>query len=275
MAEKGINVARDGSMDPKALADSGARWARMVATDDHDLRDYMKACQDEGVRVLLLIARESLPTLNKEQTNLGEAAQHAAELYQARYDGHFDALQVCNEPDGPPDSSSWAQSVDDVNLVIQTFRQAFPDAFIVGPGLCSGDPSKFDGVDVSPLNAISVHPYGQGVPAGDGLELFPSPFGFGGEGAHIGHLINNYQQFGKPIWVSEWGSNDTDMANATDMGGEANSATYVGRMMRHLRSRGDVDAAFYFCWSDSMVASFGLSRADGGQKSAFAEYVNS
>src|SRR3954462_1123031 len=105
MAEIGMNVGPDGIVDPKDLEESGARWIRIVATEDKDLGDYMKACQDKHVRVLLAIARESLPTLRDDQSNLGEAARDAAHLYRERYGGRFDALQVCNEPDGNPPAS--------------------------------------------------------------------------------------------------------------------------------------------------------------------------
>jgi len=242
---------------------------RIVATPEHNLQAYMKACVDAGLKVLLVIARESLPMLNGQQSNLAAAAQHAAQLYQQRYDAQFDALQVCNEPDGQENSSSWVLSPDQVNQVIGAFRAAFPGAFIVGPGLASGNPSKFDGVDVGPLDAIAVHPYGQGVPAEPGLPLFPSPFDFGGEGAHVGQLLDGYRRFGKPIWVTEWGISDTDMAD------EAASAAYVRRMMRHLHGRGDIRAAIHFCWGDNMVPKFGLHRDNGSPKPAFDEYVTS
>src|SRR5690349_13487640 len=73
MAEIGMNVGPDGIVDPNDLAESGARWIRIVATGGNDVGDYMKACQDKQVKVLLAIARESLPTLVDDQSNLAEA----------------------------------------------------------------------------------------------------------------------------------------------------------------------------------------------------------
>jgi len=270
MAEIGVNVGPDGIVDPNDLAEAGVRWIRIVATEEKDLRDYIKACQDKQVRVLLAIARESLPTLNEEQTNLGEAARHAAHLYRERYGNHFDALQVCNEPDGNP-PSSWVLSSDQVNEVLRPFREIFNDAHIVGPGMCSGDPNRLNGVDLSLVDAISVHPYGQGVPAADGQPAFSSPFGFGGD---VAQLLNRYAtQFNKPVWISEWGINDNDLAQAgVSRSGEERAAEYVGRMIGFLHAGGIVQVALYFCWGDNMVPQFGLFRADGSRKPAYEAF---
>jgi len=257
MAVTGVNVALDGSVNPTAVAQSNATWVRIVATPGHDLTQYMSFCSAAGVKVLLLIASESVPSLG--QMPLGDAAQEAATLYHGRYNGLFDALQVCNEPDGKP-PSSWVQTPDQVNEVLAPFRNTFSGTLIVGPGLCSGDPTQFDGVDLSLLDVVSVHPYGQGVPAAGGLPAFPSPFGFGGD---VEQLLNRYKaRFGKPVWISEWGSNDNDL-------GEAGSAEYVERMIKYLRPRNIADVVIYFCWSDSMVPKFGLLRADGTHKPAY------
>ena len=243
MAFLGMNVSRTGNHDPAVLAEAGVRLVRLVAMADVDLTNYIQRCQAVGIGVLLVIARESLKndTLSFEE---------AAQFYGARYDGLVGHLQVGNEPDGHP-PSSWTMTMGSLNRLLVAFRTAFPQTFLVGPGLSSGNPANAAGMDVTLMDAVAVHPYGQGVPG------FASPYGFPG---HVGNLIHNYEvSFGKPIWVTEWGVHRPDF----EPNGEATVLEYMSRMLTYLRGREDIFGAIYFCWTDAMVPGFGLLQANG------------
>jgi len=258
MAELGMNIGSDDSYPAEDVAESGARWVRLVAMPELDMTDYIGQCHDKGMKVLLTIAVQSVPGARKNELGDFEAA---ADVYAQRYGGAglIDALQVGNEPDGDPENGSWVLNVDQVNELLTRFRASFQDAFIVGPGMTSGNPDRFDGVNLSLLNAIAVHPYGQGVPE----PVFASPFGLDG---HVGNLLENYSRFNAPIWITEWGARDEDLE-------EAGVAEYIGHMIPCLRDRIDVQVAFLFCWSDRMVPHFGLLRDDGSRKPSFERWI--
>lgn len=249
MATLGMNVARDGSHDPNDLAANGVRMIRMVAMANIDLTGYINQCHGLGISVLLLIARESL-----DHDSLSFA--DAASLYAGRYKGLIDQLQVGNEfeHDGP---SSWTLPVETVNELVAAFRQEFPDTFLIGPGMASGQAPKAKGLDVSVMDAISVHPYGQGVPP-----AFASPYGFGG---NVGLLLESYAHFKKPIWITEWGVNTNDFEDRFDLALE-----YQRRMLSYMRRREDIKAMFYFCWKDPFEPGFALHESDGTPKQLLA-----
>jgi hypothetical protein len=247
MAVLGMNVDAIGTYDPRELAHCGVRWVRLVAKADPDQRSYLDRCKQAGIRTLLVIASESVDGMS-----WGDAAQ----LYAQRYAASIDALQVGNEPD-IESPSSWTMKTDDLNRLLATFRGAFPNVFLIGPGLASGQPQRFDGANLSLLNAIGVHPYGQGLPD------WPSPYGFP---SHIGALLDNYAALGKPIFITEWGAQDREL-------GQDQATEYVSRMLKYLLARADIPVAFYFCWSDAMVPGFGLCGGDGGRKSSFRAFV--
>lgn len=174
MASLGVNVARDGSSNPDTLRFAGARWVRVVAIGDADLRPWLAHIKRNGIKVLLVIVRESL----QSNTPWGETVG----FWAADYGDLVDAYQLMNEPDAgwdpvaqlsaaeraaltddegnPLHGSSWCMDPPEVSKRLREGREALgPDAYIVGPGLSSGHPEYADLVDWSPCNALAFHPY--------------------------------------------------------------------------------------------------------------------
>lgn len=185
MAEIGVNVALDGRHSPELVSSLGATWVRIVATPDHDLSDYFRACQAAGVRVLLVLARESG----------GNYAE-----YRRRYDGLMNAVQVGNEPDGLGESS-WTMTQAELASLGRMARRVWPDLPMLAGGLVSGNPSWLDGCDLSWADRIAVHPYTH--TAGD-----------------VHWLLDAYRAYGKRLVVTEWGWPSEDESEAAGVIGD-------------------------------------------------------
>src|SRR3954470_3579215 len=102
MAELGVNVPWGGEADPAQVAETGARWVRLVAKQDVDQVPYLQACQANSLAVLLVIARESL--------DLGDwtsQPDQRMQWYRDTYSGLVNAWQIANEPDNEEPGSSW------------------------------------------------------------------------------------------------------------------------------------------------------------------------
>lgn len=213
----GINVAGRSEQQPAAIAALGARWARAVAYPDANITAWAHGCHDRGVRVLLVLASESIG----QDPNGWEARITA---YRDRYGSVVDAWQLGNESDHVS-PSSWTMSHADLNRLLKVGRQVLGfNAYIVGPGLVSGQPQWATGVDWSPVNALAVHPYAKepNTPA-------------------LRDMLIAYHQAtpDKALWVTEY--------NARTIG-----------MAAYLRDFPGLDAALAFCYSNSMVPGFGL-----------------
>jgi Cellulase (glycosyl hydrolase family 5)/Peptidase family M23 len=117
--------------------------------------------------------------------------------------------------------------------------------------------------DVRP-DAIAVHPYGRGVKG----------HRFSNWGA-LDDEIKAYAPLlpGKPIWFTEWGVLDhqgrTDVIPAV--------ADYVGGFMDIIKNRypGQVAAAIWYAWADSMDNGFGLVDTNGKPKPGLFEKFKS
>ena len=245
MTAFGINTSSDGRFAPADLAETGAKWVRFVALPGVNLSGYAEACRAFGLKVLLVIARESL---------VGDYSETAA-YYRTMY-SRVNALQVGNESDHVS-GSSWDLPAAKLNELLRAFRTIWPDHVLVGPGLVSGNPSYLDGVDLSLVNAISVHPYGQGTPN------FPSPWGFGG---NVGQLLDRYvaKAGGKPLWITEVGGSANEI-------GEATQANYCRAMLGYLGTRIDVQMAMWFSFHDD-VDGFGLVRKNNTPRPAWSAF---
>lgn len=248
MAILGSNVDAIGTYRAADLAHAGVKWARVVALPAIDLVNYFHELHDHDIKILLAIVSESMHGMTWEQV--------VAE-YSARYSDLVDAVVGGNEPD-IESPSSWTLQPWQVNNLMAPLRGAFPNCTIVGPGLASGQPSWVAGLDLNLFDVMAIHPYGQGTPT------YQSPYGFGG---HVGLLIDGYKQYGKPVWITEWGAQANEL-------GEDQAAEYVREMLTYLRDRDDVEVAMHFCWSSAMVPNFGLLRTDGSQSPSYDAFVS-
>lgn len=215
MAELGINVAGRAEQSPDALTYLGARWARCVAYPDANLASWIQGCHDRHIRVLLVLASESIG-----QDPSGWAAAIAG--YGARYVDLVDAWQVGNESDHES-PSSWTLEPNELTVLLRVARTELgDDAYLVGPGLVSGQPDWAAYVDWRPVDALACHPYAK-EPGSAALDW----------------LIGQYAAYRKHLWVTEYHARSIGMTAA-------------------LRDDGRVQTALAFCYSDSMVQGFGL-----------------
>lgn len=278
----GVNVdptnTRGGNASAAALTALGTGWARIEFKDPNSgtasvaafgaYDGVVRAYTQAGISVLLIIDYMTL----QQNVPWGQAAAGAwagyvttlagkAHNIAAHYAGAgaMIAYEIWNEPDlqqtlVPP--AAYAAMLVQVTAAI---RRVAPAAKVIMGGLASGNPGYVSQVEAScpgrqlPVDAVTLHPYGQ-RPTAD----WPSPsWGFG----VVTQLIANYRAVTKrPIWVSEYGTND-----------ETTEAQYPGRMMAAMAGA-DVEVAVFFCWSDNMVNGFGLLDAQGNKKPAYSSY---
>jgi hypothetical protein len=227
----GLNVSRDGSHDPALIRGLGATWIRIVAMPDHDLSEYFERCRAAGLKILLVLARESGGDYRR---------------YWDRYEHLIDAIQVGNEAD-LVSPSSWTMSQTELTSLGRTVRALFPLTPLVCSGMASGHPSWLGGVDLSWADAVACHPYAKDSENPSDLEDQPD----------MQPLIREYARFGKPVLVTEWGWPSDD---------EPRSSEEVRDAIRWAAQTDEVEVFFYFCASDSMVPPFGLLGPRGGQK---------
>lgn len=192
MSELGINVAARAEQSPGDIAALGATWARCVALPGVDLSNWIRGCHDRGVRVLLVLASESI---GQAPGGWVGAIDHFAE----RYLGLADAWQVGNEPDHES-PSSWTMKAADLNQLLKSARDVLGvGSFLVGPGLVSGQPSWVQHINLDLVDALAFHPYAK-LPGT--LEL--------------DRMIAGYQAAsnGKPLWITEYNARTIGMAAA-------------------------------------------------------------
>ena len=202
----GTNVGWVGSYRPEDIAASGAKAVRCTYQTSVPLahgRAWMGALQALGVDVLLLLDNDSHWWGQEDpwRAGVGRAADEYEDLWTW--------VQVLNEPDAgwTPDGhatleeraaahpSSWVMTPAQVSEHLRTAREMLgTNAYIIGPGLCSGHPEWADSVDWSPVNALAFHPYNK-----DADE--PTD-----PNQPIDELIEGYQRYGLPLVESEYDS---------------------------------------------------------------------
>jgi hypothetical protein len=233
MASCGLNVDREGRHDPDLIRSLGATWLRIVALPDHDLSDYFRRCRGAGLKILLVLARES-------------GGDYAA--LAARYATLVDAWQVGNEADLDSESS-WTMNSTELASLGRAVRGILPRPHVlVTSGMASGHPEWLDGMDLSWADAVACHPYAKDAPSPDDIEDLPD--------ADV--LVRAYgEKTGLPVLVTEWGWWSDD---------EPRASQEVRDMVGWAGATGNCEVFFYFCISDSMVPPFGLLRANGREK---------
>lgn len=244
MSAIGLNVDRAGSYPPALVRSLGATWIRLVAMRDHDLREYLAECRAAGLRVLLVLARESFGGFDSYADGLA--------TYARRYGGLVDAWQIGNEAD-LASPSSWTMDPGELSELGQLARAALPGARLVCAGMASGHPEYLDAVDLTPFDAVACHPYLKDAPNPSDVEDLPD----------VDQLVEAYRAYGLPVWVTEWGWWGAD---------ERRGAEETAEMVAWAASTDLIEAFFYFCLSDAMVPPFGLLRADGSEKPAAAAF---
>ncbi len=217
----GTNVDPGNFTDLDALARdiaaAGFTWVRSVFKPSSS--DWVLACHDHDLKMLLVVARES----PQEPPHISVA----------------DAYQIGNEADHQS-ASSWTLIPWDLSQMGRMWRQILPATTLVCSGMVSGHPEYLDSVDLSVFDVLAVHPYGR-HPAGW------ADWGFG----PVADLVDQYKRFGKPIWITEFGAPAKDFT-----GGQGTRADYYGRMTAECAEL--YAAVFPFKWEDAGVPGFGM-----------------
>lgn len=237
----GLNVRRDGSDSLDIVQSMHATWIRIVATPDNDLTDYLTRCKAAGIRVLLVLARESFTDLN------------ILASYRDRYGSLVTAIQVGNEAD-IESPSSWTMTPGALAALGKSVRAMFPTTPLVCAGMVSGQPDWLRDADLSWCDAVAVHPYLRDAPNPSDLEDLPD----------IDVLVRAYQQYGKPVLVTEWGWWGNDETRAVEE---------VGDAIKWAAATKDCAVFFYFALGDD-VQPFGLYGQDGRPKARAASFLN-
>jgi hypothetical protein len=247
----GLNAPADMRLAPNFFAMLGARWIRVVLLPDVDLTPWIQDAHSRGLKVLGVIARESIDNMSFSE---------AAKLYSNRYGQSLSALQCGNEPDHESESS-WTMTQSELNGLLATFDRIMEPDLLVGPGLVSGDPHWLDSVDTENLmSAIAVHPYGQRPDNLQDWSETPGNFGV------VGSLLDSYRYHNRPIWVTEVGVSTTQVSHAFQ-------ARYTEAMLKALKLRSDVPVVTWFCADDAMVKEFGLYDINGSPKVAATSFM--
>lgn len=232
MASIGLNIARDGSIPVATIRSLNVTWVRIVAMAQHDLSSYFMDIAASGIRILLVLARES-------------GGDYA--MYQRRYGKLIHSVQCGNEPDldGP---SSWTMTQAELVALGRSARAVFPPPMpLVCAGMASGHPEWLAGMDLSWCDAIAFHPYLKDAPNPNDIEDLQD----------VDTLVPGYAAYGKPLLVSEWGWWSDQEPRASEE---------VRDMVGWAGRSGDIETFFYFCASDGMVPPFGLLHADLSEK---------
>lgn len=211
----------------KHLKTAGFTMARfpLVSGREQLAANFCRALHNAGMDPLPVFVRES-------GSDLGHWAQH---LPTCRY------WQIGNEADHHS-NSSWTLEKSRFSTLLEAARSALPQEYLVAGGLVSGNPAYLDGADLSPVDAIAVHPYGRRMTG------YPrAGWGFG----EATELITQYKRFSKPLWITEWGGKTQDFSSQLER------TDYHRWGVITLHDAGCA-ACFPFKWEDNGVPGFGL-----------------
>ncbi len=270
------------------LQELGVGWVRFVfkvgqdtpealAAAFHAYDGYIAALHTGGIQILLILNNETLPNWPQGKPDPDDAtwrdylpryAERCAQIAR-RYQGQVEAFQIWNEPDFHAPRPDYNPTVPPavfgqmLKMSHSAIKGINPAAKIVVGGLASGQPHWLERVKVACggqlyADAVGVHPYGR-RPTPD----WPTP-DWGGLGP-MKDLLLAYADAARPLplWISEMGTEDGNYQ------GEFPERTYDA-LNRALP--GVVPVAFWFCWSDGMVAGYGLRDQEGRKKRAHDSY---
>lgn len=237
-------IATDVKLYPPLMVKStGVDIARFVLHVDDDYAGYINGLNDLGVQSAVVIDRDTLYT-NDWESCIEHYAQSIANKVRIVFAG--------NEPDGGP-PSSFVQSPKDFNqlgeIVARRFRKYNANIIVSTGGFSSGVRDWLRDISLDFYDVISIHPY------------FKRPDNFMvayGNGT-FGQITRDYEWWGKPVIIGEWGVDDDVLL-----------PNYIRYGLSYWGSRDN----FMFCLSDLQVPKMGLFDVRGQPKAAFWQYAS-
>jgi hypothetical protein len=228
----------------RAGTDLGAAFASY----DPILAGYAGA----GIAVLLILDSETLgpPDLpvnlagsawDSYVSDFASRAQTIAQHYQQQ----VEAYEIWNEED--LDDSLPGRHIEPgpyaalLNATYDAIHAVTGTQVLVG-GLASGQTSYLDGMGDFRADVIATHPYlhwpGPGVPSG---------------WYSMSDHLNAYGAYWKPIWFTEWGTNDSSL-----------QVSLLQQFFETTSVTDRVGRAFFFAWSDTQDADVGYGITTDG-----------
>jgi hypothetical protein len=283
-----------GNPSGDAVRELGATWVRLVFKNrpgqplGESFAEYDRVVNDmrqAGVQVLMILNNESCPGkpprealddagrwreyIAKFAARCGEVANH--------YRDNVAAYQIWNEPDHP--GHEGYDPTMRAGLYGEMLRAAFQairpvtSSPIVTAGMAFGDPNWVLSAMAATGNQLfadilAVHPYGRRP-----KHHWPHPTWGELPGPEMIDFLRGYRHaIGKPIWVTEYGTQDrhTVVAGSTVLAGDIFPEVTFRSLSDELH--GIVTKCFWFCWSDGMVGGFGLLDGSGQRKSAYHSF---
>lgn len=183
--------------------------------------------------------------------------------------GKISAYQIWNEQDTPPEHARAAvpiSAADYAHLLAETIKairsvdkdvKILTGGHVGGPG--NGATYAQQTIAAMPAgirpDGIAFHPYGRGA-VSDSYSIF----------GPIQDAVNAYSAVlpGHPVWISEWG-----VLNVQGQDHLAESIKNYARGFMHILETefpGQVAAAIWYAWADSMDNGYGFVRENGSAK---------
>ena len=276
-----------GNPEPSELRDLGVQMVRYTFYDSSGgdqvdparvqfYRNRAGGYHQVGIKSLVILTYDTYPNRPAPESGnpewdqyIDRFARRATQIAQVLSEWS-PAFQVWNEPDHPVHPGYAPTLREEVfgRMLRRTYdaiKSVNPAFTVVTGGLASGNPSWLTRVIQSqggrlPADAVAFHPYGQRPDRN-----WPHPnWAFG----YVGDLLNSYYRAGqqKPLWITEMGVKEQDVSN-----NRSQAAEFLRRYYQAMTTRysDKVQQLHWFCYSDGMVPTFGLTDANGQRKPAY------
>jgi hypothetical protein len=267
-----------GNPSIQALKAAGVRWVRLEWKVTHGAAYYdplIASYRAAGLKVLVILDYSSISGRVASSASDADWLNYITRFSQfcrdtaSRLGNNVDAWQIWNEQDHlpKPGYDPYVRPNLYGRLLRDSYNaiKAYSARPVVTGGSASGSPTHLqqarDAVGGLYADAVAIHPYGKRAP-----DNWPwADWGFGNMSESINVF---YNAFGKPIWMTEIG---LDTQN-NDWNFEAQYLQNVYDLTGSDSFKNKVPVVFWFCWSDGMVADFGILQANAAPKPAYYRY---
>ncbi len=220
-----------------AISDlSGITYVRLIARRDPAVYTYCKQLQQAGIKVGMVLARESFGTRLTTQAVTDRILSYVQRIQP-------DFWVTGNESDADllsvPSPASWTMKASSYHRfairVVAALRAGYTIYYagktpvIIGGGLVSGQPSWLAGRDWSFLDGFDIHPYSKSA-------------------SEAQQLLEAYRQYIDKLYVCEWSRPVEEIKDFQIMLNE------------------ETEANCWMCYSDGQVDGMGLLDKNGNKK---------